>query len=66
MGNVHLGLHLGPVTSGVRAVSVCSLPWDPLPPPGLLVWASVGKEMPSPARNRCPRVGWPSKRVPLL
>lgn len=55
---MQLGLHVGPLTSGARAALVfVSCHWITFVLPELPGWASVGDDMPSPAVNRCPRVG---------
>jgi hypothetical protein len=37
---------------------LCSLPLNSLPLPGLLGWAPLGEDVPSPAGSRYSRVGW--------
>ena len=57
MANVHLGLDVGLLTSGVGALSVSVLcHWILFSLPVLLDSASVGKHVPSHAGTQRPRV----------
>ena len=55
---MQLGLPVDPLTIGVGADSdsLCCLPLDLFHLTGLPGWASLGKEVLSPAGTRCPRV----------
>lgn len=66
--NVQPGLHVGCLTN-VNVAGLVSVPchWIPFTLPGLPRWTSMGKEVPSPAGTRCPKVWWyPRVGAPLL
>jgi hypothetical protein len=62
VANMQLGLHVCPLRSGTEV----PWPWISFPLPGLPGWASVGEDVPSATRNRCPRVGWYPRGAPLV
>ena len=63
---MQLGLHVGPLTIGVRAVSDSVVyHWIPFPFAGLPGWISAEEDSFSLAVTGCHRMGWYPRGSPL-